>query len=404
MTGDERTLCQFEIPEGLFRGKRVLVLAYMSQHDADVGSQGDSPTIKSLMNTIARQGGNAAYSSYSEFGAIGKMIKFMERLKKKSISNRLSGSQTRWMYTAIFHFLTYAVSRADVFMQAKVKQFKNNGYDIYLLFYPYLFSAFKRQLSGHSGPMSVLFEPNIERKFFEFQFSKSKLNLLKNALCKLIGTMESKSIAQSDAVITVAMRDAKELSLKFDGKPIYALPVQEGRIKDMKDKKQSVKVRDVFRRRHSELGPDTLKVTFMGSNYSLNVSSVNELMKLARKMSECKDKIKFIVVGDIHHAFSDQCEVPENVIFTGYLRDFNEVMCASDFFILFDQMQTGIESKSRVYSQFPGLTIALTNDSEEYLPILRDKLVPFDSIDSIEKFLRDSSFGLKTLQSEPRVS
>ena len=388
----EFTSSQFQIPEAMFRGKHVLVSAYMSSHDVDVGSQGDSPTIKSLMGVIEEQGGKADYLSYCELGATGLLIRFMERLKKKSISNHISGSHTRWMYTASFHFLTHVLSRIDILMRHKVMSLKSSHYDIYIFFYPYLFATLKRQLSYSDSAVKVLFEANVERRFFEFQFSKSRLNPLKNLLVKLVGIMETKAISRSDAILTVALRDAKDLRTNFSSKRIYTLPLCEETGDWSREKKQFVRVPDVLRMKDSDIGPDTIKVTFVGSNYSLNVQSVEELIGLARKMSECKDRIKFIVVGNVNQAFDDRFELPDNIIFTGYLRDFDDVMSASDYFVLFDYMGTGIESKSRIYSHYPGLTLALTNESEEYLRILKEKLISFDCVDSMERFLRECSF------------
>lgn len=383
----------FHLPDNMFEGKLVLVLAYLSCHDVEIGTQGDSPTIKSLMRTIEQQGGSADYLSYCDLGATGLLIHLMEGLKKNSISNHISGSHTRWMYTATFHFLTHMLSRIDLLMRHKIINLKNSRYDAYICFYPYLFSTLKRQLMGSDPSIKVLFETNVERRFFEFQFSKAKLGLLKNALIKLIGIMENRAINQADAVITVAMRDAKELRMNFSSSRIYALPLEEELEGWSVEKKKFVNVPDALRMRNSYLGPDTLKVTFVGSNYSLNVQSVEELISLARKMPECKDRIKFIVVGNVNKAFGNKFELPDNMIFTGYLKDFEEVMSASDFFVLFDYMGTGIESKSRIYSRYPGLTLALTNESEEYLRILKEKLISFDSVDSMEKFLRECSFG-----------
>lgn len=379
----------FRVDPAIFKGKRVLISAYLSRQDVEAGSQGDSPILKSLIQAIGKQGGEATYLPYSEFGITGLLINFMESLKKKSISNHISGSHTRWMYTAIFHFLTYVFSKADHLMKLKVKQLKRAKYEVYIFFYPYLFPTLNGILRDSSQPMLILFEVNIERKFFRFQFSNSKLSLLKNGLVKLISMMESKSINLADAVMTNATRDARELSALFKTKPIYAFPLHEEAIIRRTEMNQFIKVRDVIRMTDSELGPEILKITFMGSNYSLNVRSVEEVIRLARKMVEWKDKIKFIVIGNVHRAFNDVHSIPENVIFTGYLRDFNEVMGASDFFIMFDYMGTGVESKSRIYSEYPGLTLALTSAIEEYIPILKEKLIPFDSIDSMERFLRE---------------
>lgn len=391
----EAALNRFHIPPDLFRGKRVLVAAYLTRQGVEVGSQGDSPTIKSLMQAIEEQGGKADYLSYSELGAMGLLIRYMERLKQNSIADQISGSETRWVYTATFHLLTHILSRIDRGMIKKIEHLKESHYDAFILFYPYLFTALERQMGSVGRSTKILFEANIEARFFEFQFSGPKLHLLKTLLVRLVDLMEKRAISQSDAIMTVAVRDAKELSTRFGSKRVFTLPQQGANGVTMKEKKEFVRVKDVFRMKNSNLGPDILKVTFMGSNYSLNVRSVEELIVMARSMSECKDKIKFIVVGNIHRAFDDNFELPENVIFTGYLRDFNEVMCASDFFILFDRMGTGVESKCRVYSEYPGLTLALTSDSEEYLPILKDKMISFDSVESIESFLRDFSFGRK---------
>ncbi len=401
MLGKEAGPDSFRLDPATFNGKRVLISAYLSLQDVETGSQGDSPTLQSLIRTIREQGGDATYLSYSEFGITGMLINIMEKLKKKSISNRISGSHTRWMYTAIFHFLTYVFSKTDPLMKLKTKRLKLMKYDICIFFYPYLFSTLNTLFRDSNHSMMILFEVNIERKFFQFQFSESKLMLLKNSLVKLVSMMESKSINLSDAVMTIATRDAKELSVRFESKPIHTLPLREETTIKSEEMKRFITVRDVMRMIDSVLSPEILKVTFIGSNYSLNVRSVEELIRLARNMEKWKDKIKFIIVGNVHHSFNDMYGIPENIIFTGFLRDFNDVMSASDFFIMFDYMGTGVESKSRVYSEYPGLTLALTREIEEYRPILKERLIPFDSIDSIEKFLKEFSLDVK--RRPPRI-
>ena len=374
-----------------FRSKTVLISAYLSAQDIDAGFQGDSPTLKSLKEAIEQHGGNVIYVPYTEFGVTGYSIKLMERLKRKSISNQISGSHTRWMYTAIFHFLNYTFSVLDPLFKHRAKMLKNLNLDACIFFYPYLFPTLKRVFKGPESPEMILFEVNIETKFFQFQFSMSRFKLIKNFLVKLISMMESKSILLSDSVLTVASRDAKELSSLFSSKQVHVFPFQDKRDAIQKKRKEHVRVKDVLRKTYSELGPEIVKVTFMGSNYSLNVRSVQEVIRLAEKMKDWRDKIRFVIVGNVLRSFIGECELPENVIFTGHLNDFSDVMSASDFFIMFDYMGTGVESKCRVYSEYPGLTLALTTQSEEYLPILKDKLIPFDTVDSIEKFLMEFS-------------
>lgn len=372
----------------MFKQKRILISAFLEQCDIEIGLQGDSPVLKSLIETINQQGGHSIYIPYSYFGFTGKMIGYMDRLKRKSISDKISGSYTRWMYTATFHFAIYLFSRVDFSLRRKVNRLREEGFDLCIFFYPYLLPTMSSLFKRSGRTEVVLFEVNIEKKFFQYQFNMSKLRILKSLFVKLIGMIEFKSISRADIIISIATRDARELSNLFPLKPIYSFVPAEYRGVTGMEKKDTVIIRDVKRKIRMELGPETVKVTFLGSNYSLNVSSVKEVISLARKMLELNRDVKFIVVGNISHSFGAEEDLPENVFFTGYLNDMKEVMSASDYFIMFDFMGTGIETKSRIYSEYPGLTLAFTKDSEEYSAILKDKLITFDSIGSIERFLK----------------
>lgn len=372
-----------------FGGRKVLISAYLRPQDISVGSQGDGPTLKSLMKTITDQGGEVSYVPYIDFGFTGKLIGFMDRMKRHSLSTRISGSHSRWMYTALFHFITYAISKIDASLKSKLRSLVENGFDTYIMFYPYLFSTLS-SLCPDGRVSTILYEVNIEKKFFQFQFSSPRFKTLKGLLLRLIGMMESKSIDRADMILTVASRDARELSSLYSAKHIRPSSFVEEEKRSIV-KRSSVSIRDVMHMTSRILGPDTVKVTFMGSNYSLNVRAVEEVIGLARKLSDVKGKVDFIVVGNVHHSFNSPNEIPDNVIFTGFLNNYDEVMSASDFFIMFDYMGTGIESKSRVYSEYPGLTLALTDESDEYSTILKEKLVAFNSVDSMERYLKDSA-------------
>lgn len=386
---EKLSLSSTELDLTYFSGKNVLISAYLASDEIITGSQGDSPTLESLINSIARVGSGVSYISYSNYGITGRMIELFDGLKRKSISSQISGSQTRWMFTAIFHFCIFLFSNFDLTLKWKARKIRSNRFDICIFFYPYLFSKLYNIFKVTNETKIVLFEVNIEKKFFEFQFSSHGLASIKKMLVKMINLVEKIAVHQADLILTIAKRDAKALRLLYPGKPIFSCRLDAPYDLEVVDENGSVKTSAEILYSNIASKPSVVKITFIGTNYSLNVRSVNDIIQIARNLQDCKDKIKFVVIGNIARSFDNFSDLPDNVVFTGFLRDFDDIMKTTDFFMMFDYMGTGVESKCRTYSKYEAMTLTLTKDPEEYRAILKGKLIPFHSTESIEKFLRE---------------
>jgi hypothetical protein len=372
-----------------FAGKNILISAYLASDEIVTGSQGDSPTLESLINSIAKVGKEVSYIPYSDYGITGHMIRFFDGLKRKSISSQISGSQTRWMFTAIFHFCIFLFSNFDLTLKWKARRIRSNGFDSCILFYPYLFSTLYNIFKVKNETNVLLFEVNIEKKFFEFQFSSHGLTNVKNMLVRIINLVEKTAINRSDLILTVAKRDTKTLRSLYPDKSIFSCRLDALHELETVDENGSVKTLPEVLYSNITSRHDVVKITFIGANYSLNVRSVNDIIQIARNLQDCKDKIKFVIIGNVARSFDNFSDLPDNVVFTGFLRDFDDIMKTTDFFMMFDYMGTGVESKCRTYSKYEAMTLTLTKDPEEYRAILKGKLIPFDSRDLIEKFLRE---------------
>jgi len=105
-----------------------------------------------------------------------------------------------------------------------------------------------------------------------------------------------------------------------------------------------------------------------------------------KKISE---KINFIIIGNVSDFFKNKKNLPENFIFTGFIQNINEIMVFSDYFILFDFMETGIETKFVEYAKYFKPIIIITKDAETYREFIGERLISFSDENELEKFLEN---------------
>ncbi|MEM3845269.1 MAG: glycosyltransferase [Candidatus Parvarchaeota archaeon] len=360
----------------------------MSEDEIYIFKQGDSLILFSVINEIRELNGNVKYISYRNLGITGKIIDLFWKIKdKKSLSN-ISGSSIRWVFTFIFFCFIRTFSLFDYSFKLSLKNIFKDPTDLAILFTPYLYIPIKRIFLKNQKIKFILYETNIEKKFFEFHLSTIiKNKKILNLISKIIEFIESEAINSSYFVLTASKKDMISLRKIYLKKDIDLFFPIKSEMWISAKVPESIVLKDVLKNKNTLLNRDIWKITFLGSNYSLNVKSVLELIRFNNLNKDFSDNLTFVIVGNISDYFKDIRDIPDNFIFTGFVKNIEEIMKFTDFFIMFDFMPTGIETKSIEYAKYFKPTIVVSNEYTGYEWVLENRLIAFSNLNDLQIFL-----------------
>ena len=371
----------------LFENKNVLIMAFLTEEEIYGSKHSDSPTIINVMNGIKELNGNVSYISYRDLGFTGKIINIFWNMKNKKGLSEISGSSLRWVFTSIFYVFIRYFSLLDFTFKFSLKNIFKESQDILIIFYPYLYIPISGKFLKDKKLKFILYETNIEKKFFEFHLSNFKYKKIANLLLKMIEKIEKEAISKSATILSCSKRDENYIKKYYPEKQISLFYPIKFYFQELINRSDFLKTRDVLRNKDIKLSKEKFIITFMGSNYSLNVISVKKLINLNNK--KISEKINFIIIGNVSDYFKSEKNLPENFIFTGFIQNIDEIMVFSDYFILFDFMETGIETKFVEYAKYFKPIIIITKDAETYREVIDERLISFSGINELEKFLEN---------------
>jgi len=374
--------------DSLFLNKNIKIMSFLTEEEIYGSKHADSSIIINVINKIKELNGNVSYITYRDLGFTGKIINIFWNMKNKKGLSDISGSSLRWVFTSIFYFFIRYFSQLDLTFKYSLKNIFNESPDILIIFTPYLYIPIYRKFSNNKKIKFILYETNIEKKFFEFHLSDFKYKKIANLLLKIIEKIEKESISKSKIIFCCSKRDVNYIKKYYPEKQIFLFYPIKFYSQELINRSDFLKIKDVLRNKDIKLSKEKFIITFIGSNYSLNVISVKKLINLNnnKKISE---KINFIIIGNVSDFFKNKKNLPENFIFTGFIQNINEIMVFSDYFILFDFMETGIETKFVEYAKYFKPIIIITKDAETYREFIGERLISFSDENELEKFLEN---------------
>ena len=353
--------------------EHVLIFDFLRFNEVMGNIHGDSITLKALLRELEDECKIIDYVSYRELGLLGKVINLLWVIKSKNRKS-INSSRIRWVSTALLYISIDKFHFFRVSFPKEIKKILENHSTLIVLGRPYFFSHFEKLLKNGKINALLLLEHNFEKLFFEFQIGRE--GLFSKHLLKDISKIEMHALSRASAVYTVSPRDEIVLSAAFPNLPIKR--VNYGKVDEFISLPPILFPRKMNSYPYSNIydpvnNVDHLKVGFIGSNYSLNVRSVEIIIEMAKKL--INEKIDFVIIGEVALSFKNRTDIPPNIIFLGFIQDTFSALSMCDTHILFELMPTGIETKALLYRQFGKLVILIGSLDNNYNEILGDRAV-----------------------------
>jgi len=286
----------------------------------------------------------AEISSFTSF--LYRLQANLRKKESKGASNKLASydrhSEKRRWWLNLLQVLTSEYStRIDLLYRRSADNLmKSMGHGSVVIYhYPYGASYFA-SCARKNGLTFVLYQHNIEWKFFDDRLGDG---LIKRTALPRAKSIELRSMSAADLVAFASDKDRLSISNENDiGKlemiswiPIaarFTKPVAAEIPADIRAKIDGKVV-----------------AGFVGTNFEPNILAVEHLIRLART----SESLVFLIIGSVNRAFRGRDDIPNNVVFTGYVQELDSYLSHCDIFVNpKTTSDTGIEIKMFDYLKF----------------------------------------------------
>ena len=296
---------------------KILIIHPYDQEEVEFPSFGGTRLIADQRKVLEKLGYCAESLSIHKIrGLVSLFLKLLSELRRAKGREEANIRKNRWLLNLLYILFVHFLNKFDLFSSRSLKKYlKNESPDAILCNYPILAEVVSK--IGHQLNVPVfLYEHNIEWDFFNQTLNKNHFTGL---LIQLLKNIELKVAKKFDHVICVADED-KEM-LVGEGIPSNKVDVwvpfllEEVGAKFSKEKK------------------DRFTIGFIGSNFEPNVLTVRNILKIAHKMLKINLNAHFLIIGSVKEAFKGYGDLPENVTFTGCVKDLGPYLELCDVFI-----------------------------------------------------------------------
>lgn len=363
----------------------VYVFDFLRQKEILNDSHGDSVTLRALLMELKNKYKNVYYTSYRDIGILGKLIDLSWGLKRGN-KTALNNNTVRWLNTAFLYILIDIFGKFTFFVNNSLGLKKEKRPFDVIIGRPYFFSYIYKFIKHKNGIGFSLLEHNIEKTFFEFQLERKII--ISQIVSNRISKIEAKALKNSSLIYTVSVKDENALKKEFS-----AIKVKKINYKILNKNLpplfflltyETIKFSNTILGR-LENNTNYLKIGFIGSNYSLNVISVERIIDIAKCL--LNEKVYFMIIGEVSSSFKNRNDIPSNVFFRGFVQDVYYELSKCDIYILFDLMPTGLETKSLLYDRLEKLVIISGQSLENYYDLLGEKTIYISNKKEIVSFL-----------------
>lgn len=342
--------------------------------------------LNSILRDARRKGEKANYVQYSDLGMLGI---FARVAKRTSVSSDLSRKNVSGIvFTALFFVFSHFFSLVDLTLRSKLLRILRDEGEIesVVVSYPYLVETFKKLTAKLNKKVKItLLEHNIESKYSEYNMGGIAKTSAGRFLLLIISKIENEAIKEADDVLTGSLNDMNWVRRKFPGKEVSLIPYVR---RDVEFKISLPTRMMTHSLKQFDITSEKINIFFIGSNYTLNVRSVEHLISLSRSLEDLESEIAFVIIGSVSKQFENYKDIPGNVYFLGYIDDLENVSCYADLFFLESLMNTGFESKAYSYSYFDRPIVVLGGDLEDFKRFSHSHFVHFNRLEDFEKMLR----------------
>jgi len=327
------------------RKRHILIVTPDSYEEMQNPTYGSSKLTKELVKELERKGYKV--SILSLHGIVSISSKFLITIKGSFFQNKrnkklLKNGKLKWFLMLIRSIIGEIISRIDLILLSKFeKEIKKIRPDVIFLG-PYIFLKMAKKLNIPC----VVCVYNIGYYFFIEMLGNTKVSrTLVFPLVFLYKLIEISAYKKADEVICFSENDKSRLVK--DGIPFSKILVWKFQIHPKKYDREKAFNNIPFAVKKI-IGKKPV-VCFLGADYTPNIIAVQRILQIAC----CLPDVIFLIVGSVGERFKGMKGLPQNVLFTGYVKDVEPYLIISDVFLNLKLMSdTGIEAKMFDYLRY----------------------------------------------------
>ena len=294
---------------------RVLIIHPYDQGEIEFPSFGGTRLISDQKKVLKKLGYRTELLSIQEIRGFVPLFLKLRGSHRTIAREELHARKNRWLFNLLYILFIHFLNRCDfIFSRSLRKCLNREPAGAILCNYPILAEGISKIAHQFNVPV-LLYEHNIEWEFFNDALIKNQFTGL---LIQLLKNIELKAAKKAKHVVCVAADDKK--MLVGEGIPSDKVDVWVPFLLSKPSTKSFHEKKDKF------------MIGFIGSNFEPNIESVETILKIARKMQKTESNVHFLIIGSIKKAFEDQ-NIPENVTFTGFVKDIDSCLELCDAFI-----------------------------------------------------------------------
>jgi len=299
---------------------------------------------------------------YSITSLLNKISSIVRKAKRKEIV--LKNEKRRWFLNLLNFLFIDILSRFDIIFRINAKVTLETIQPS-LIIYNYCFGfSTINYISKQLGISAIIYEHNVEWYFYKEKLGN---NIISNFLINILKKIELNNLRKANHIFCVNKKD-------------HEILVKEGKISPSKIEVWLPLIKREIKTNLDRI-PEILKnrlkgksvVGFIGTNFEPNIVAVENIIKIASKLS---NNVVFLIIGSVNKAFKNK-NVPSNIIFTGYVKDLDSYLSLCDIFINpKTTSDTGIEIKMLDYLKFDKPIISTEIGARGFEKIDTVKIVP----------------------------
>ena len=337
----------------LLPGNRICLVSWIDKNDLRAKKLADAILLNAIIEDISKMGYTCSYFYNGEFGHIDLLMKLFWKFKKKKTENSVIKQHV--ILSSVFNLFISFYSLLSFGFKNDVKE-KLGAFDAIIVLGPSLLAPIYNVFKGKK--YLLLYELNIEFILYNFN-AGPKWRYVNRVISALIKKMETRSIQLSNVIMTISPRDCSTLKMLYSSKEIfYYYPFFNREVSTVV--KRPLKVVDSKRNRKIALNIKDTVIGFIGSCSIVNCKALLGIISIVRAVN--LSNLIFLVSGNISNCFCAR-NLPDGIIFTGFIENLDVLMPTCDAFILFDVQPTGIEGKVQSYKVYNKPVLLISDES-----------------------------------------
>jgi hypothetical protein len=364
-----------------FPGEKLCLVSWIDQNDLHDKKLADSITFNAIIEDLSKKGYSCSYFYDGEFGKIKLFMNLFWEFKNKKKSPNSSIRQHPLLSNIFSMFITF-YSLISFAFKTDVKK-KLGTFDTIIVAGPSLLAPIYRVFKRDK--YLVLYELNIESELFISNILGKKTFIVK-LVYGLIKKIESWAINLSNMIMTISPRDCNVLKALVPTKEIMNYyPFYKREISFTA--RRPLNLIDNKRKTEVTIDDSLTVIGFIGSCSIVNCRALSQIVSIVKGVNS--KYLAFLISGNLSDCFCAG-NMPNSMIFTGFLENLDILMPLCDAYILFDVQSTGIEVKIQSYKLYKKPVLVISSfPSPNYQQFLGDQMINLKSSEEAIRFIRE---------------